>query len=266
VKTTQQYSLGDKWNMVSVPLTVSDYAKSSLFPSAISNAFAYEGSYVVKPSLANGAGYWLRFNGSQTVSMAGYLRTRDTVNVSTGWNMIGSISQSVPVNQVTSIPGGITTSHFFGYQGAYVVSNAIDAGQAYWVKVNQDGKLVLASAAAAEVASRIRIVATAELPPPSPDGSNDRYGDIPNDYALGQNYPNPFNPVTMITYQIPVDGHISLKVFDMLGREIAALVEGEKNAGTYHVTWDASATPTGVYYYVLRAGSYNQIRKMVLAK
>ena len=70
----------------------------------------------------------------------------------------------------------------------------------------------------------------------------------------------------MITYQIPVDGHISLKVFDMLGREIAALVEGEKNAGTYHVTWDASATPTGVYYYVLRAGSYNQIRKMVLAK
>src|SRR6267143_1841310 len=265
VQTTQQYSLADKWNMVSVPLTVNDYSKTSVFPSAISNAFAYQGSYVIRSVLANGAGYWLRFNGTQTVTMAGYLRSRDTVNVSTGWNMIGSISQSIPVSQVTSIPGGIATSHFFGYQGAYFISTTIEAEKAYWVKVNQDGKLVLSSSAS-ETVDKIRIVPTGETPPPAPDGSGSENGGVPAEYALGQNYPNPFNPLAMITYQLPVGGRVTLKVFDMLGREVATLAEGEKNAGTYHAAWDAGAAPSGVYYYVLSAGSYNQIRKMVLAK
>ncbi len=70
--------------MVSVPMTVIDYSKPNLYPTAVSPAFAYQGSYTLQPTLANGPGYWLRFNGAQTVSMTGLLRPADTISVTDG--------------------------------------------------------------------------------------------------------------------------------------------------------------------------------------
>jgi hypothetical protein len=89
---------------------------------------------------------------------------------------------------------------------------------------------------------------------------------IPSRIEISQNYPNPFNPITKIKYRIADFGFVSLKVYDILGREIAALVNEEKSAGNYKVQFDASEIPNGVYFYQLKAGNYIETKKMVLMK
>ncbi len=88
----------------------------------------------------------------------------------------------------------------------------------------------------------------------------------PNSYNLAQNYPNPFNPTTTIKYSIPESGNVSLKVFDILGNEVASLVNEEKTPGVYSVTFDASQLSSGVYFYKIQAGSYVETKKMLLLK
>lgn len=98
------------------------------------------------------------------------------------------------------------------------------------------------------------------------------YSDIINvktssvDYQLLQNYPNPFNPVTKIRYSIPELTRVQIKVFDVLGAEIATLVNKEKPAGHYELNWNAGNLPSGVYFYQLRAGDFIQTRKLILLK
>ncbi|HVN49449.1 MAG TPA: T9SS type A sorting domain-containing protein [Bacteroidota bacterium] len=89
---------------------------------------------------------------------------------------------------------------------------------------------------------------------------------IPTGYALAQNYPNPFNPTTTINFTLPSRSNVSLKIFDVLGREIATVVNGVMAAGTYTKMWDASRFASGIYFYRLQAGSYTQTKKLVLLK
>ena len=84
--------------------------------------------------------------------------------------------------------------------------------------------------------------------------------------TISQNYPNPFNPTTEIRYQIPEAGWVTLKVFDLLGREVATLVNETKQPGEYTVTWDAEGVPSGVYYYRMTAGSFVETKKLILLK
>jgi len=88
----------------------------------------------------------------------------------------------------------------------------------------------------------------------------------PVNFALEQNYPNPFNPSTIISYGIPVKSNVTLKVFDVLGNEVAILVNEEKPAGSYEVEFDASALPSGIYFYSIQTGRYVETKKMVLLK
>ncbi|MBU1102008.1 MAG: T9SS type A sorting domain-containing protein [Bacteroidetes bacterium] len=90
--------------------------------------------------------------------------------------------------------------------------------------------------------------------------------ELPLTFGLAQNYPNPFNPSTVIKYQIPESSIVSLKVFDMLGREIKVLVNEQKNAGEYSVELDASQYSSGVYFYELRCNNFVNSRKMLLMK
>ncbi len=91
-------------------------------------------------------------------------------------------------------------------------------------------------------------------------------GELPSGYTLSQNYPNPFNPTTTVEFTIPQSGFVSLKVFDVLGQEIATLINQEKGAGTYRATFDAANLPSGTYFYTLKAGSYSAVKKMVILK
>jgi len=85
-------------------------------------------------------------------------------------------------------------------------------------------------------------------------------------YDLSQNYPNPFNPSTTINYQIPKSGFVSLKVYDILGREVAVLVNGEKEMGRYTVQFDGSKLASGVYIYELRVNEFVSVKKLMLLK
>jgi hypothetical protein len=105
-------------------------------------------------------------------------------------------------------------------------------------------------------------------------GIEDNNAASPLTYQLAQNYPNPFNPSTTLQFQVPTRSFVSLKVFDVLGRELATLVNEPRQAGTYSVTWDASGLPSGVYFYQLRAADastssvqgFVETKKMVFAK
>jgi len=90
--------------------------------------------------------------------------------------------------------------------------------------------------------------------------------EIPLSFRLEQNYPNPFNPSTKISWQIPVGNWQTLKIYDMLGNEVATLVDEYKPAGTYEIEWNASGLPSGVYFYQLQAGDFIETKKMLLLK
>jgi len=89
---------------------------------------------------------------------------------------------------------------------------------------------------------------------------------IPSQFVLDQNYPNPFNPSTTIRYSIPTSEFVTLMVYDVLGNEVANLVNEEKPAGSYEIKFDASILSSGIYFYSLQAGSYTQTKKLILMK
>jgi endo-1,4-beta-xylanase len=91
-------------------------------------------------------------------------------------------------------------------------------------------------------------------------------GTVPNTYALSQNYPNPFNPSTQIEYSMPKSGYVSLKIFNVLGKEVATLFSGVQQIGTHRVAFDGSGLASGVYLYRLQASGFVDTKRMILMK
>jgi hypothetical protein len=115
--------------------------------------------------------------------------------------------------------------------------------------------------------SLIKIRPTSETPPPPPDGDN--ISNIENrisNFALEQNYPNPFNPLTVISYQLPIESWVTLKVYNVLGVEVSTLVNEDKKAGRYEAEFNASTLPSGIYYYRLTAGQFIETKKLILMR
>jgi hypothetical protein len=87
-------------------------------------------------------------------------------------------------------------------------------------------------------------------------------------FDLSQNYPNPFNPTTSISFSLPENfaGNVSMKVYDLTGKEVAVLVNGQMNSGLHSVTFDGSKLSSGIYFYKISAGSYSDVKRMILVK
>ncbi|MBI1805897.1 MAG: choice-of-anchor B family protein [Ignavibacteria bacterium] len=386
---TVSSSVVSDWNLVSLPVGVADGRTAVVYPSATSHAFAFEGSaYTIKDTLDPGVGYWVKFGSPTSITLTGSPIRRDTVDVQVGWNIIGSITSRINVAAVKSIPTGIVTSSYYGFNGSYVASSTIEPGEAYWVKTSQAGKLVLTSfqnnaepIAPPEkggvssqlnaltftdaenhtqtlyyIQERDGIIAPErfDLPPSPPEGAFDvRFASqrllamgntsgadefpitmqgvsypltikwniheqahhggqeqpftlnidgkeivlrsrgqaiiahqpltmtlttsafsssVPLKFALEPNYPNPFNPMTTFGLRIADVGWVTLKVYDILGRELATLVNEEKLPGSYTATWDAGNTPSSIYYARMMVTNssgkqlYQATRKIVLMK
>ncbi|MFN0157179.1 MAG: S8 family serine peptidase [Bacteroidota bacterium] len=144
--TTVQSAMVNGWNMLSVPVTVSDRRTSEVFPTSISSAFSFSAAagYSAEDTLHYGAGYWIKFPSAQNVSVTGVARVSDTINVAAGWNLIGSISTPVPVDSILEVPSGIVVSAYFGFGApSYTATDTVHSMKAYWVKTNQSGQLVI---------------------------------------------------------------------------------------------------------------------------
>jgi len=88
----------------------------------------------------------------------------------------------------------------------------------------------------------------------------------PTEFELFQNYPNPFNPTTRIKFSIMINAQVTMKIFDILGKEIETLIEEELSPGIYEINWDASILPSGVYFYKLEVGKFSQTKKTLVLK
>jgi len=88
----------------------------------------------------------------------------------------------------------------------------------------------------------------------------------PSSFSLFQNYPNPFNPITKIQYSIPQNGFVTIKVYDIMGKEISTLIEENHYPGIYTVTFDGSKLSSGIYFYKMTCGNYNEVKKLTLVK
>jgi len=137
--------LQTSWNLVSNPRIVPNDSVHVLFNSSIPPAFRYnqiEGYQSIQRML-NGTGYWLKFGSPQSINLSGVDILIDTINVNEGWNLIGSISQPVETSTIMQNPPGIVITDYFTYVSGYIPSNTLIPGKAYWVKVSQNGKLIL---------------------------------------------------------------------------------------------------------------------------
>ena len=383
----QSFSIPDGWNMVSVPVVVPDYRKTTLYSSAVSRAFAYNGSYETKDTLANGRGYWLRFVGSQWIALVGTVVLTDTITVADKWNMVGVPGVPVAVASVSSSPPGIVRSPYFGYNNSYFVADTLRPDNAYWVKTSGGGQLVVGGSVnepgimlPATLRSKLDnmnsiLVEPAghaplakspgillffgkidkdlgsleqfELPPVPPPGGFDarfasgrfvdplsgetgqprevpillsgpnpsfkltwtlreqqapryllvekkegkiikrhtlgvrgsllltpsegtsyalRLEEIPTAFALRQNYPNPFNPVTTIQYDLPKDSRVTLRIYNVLGQEVATLIDGQQEAGTQSTQWIANDYASGFYIYRLEATPVDHSQRVVISR
>jgi hypothetical protein len=366
------------WNLMSLPVRVPDGSLSAVYPTAISPAYLYNHAYVSSDSVWPMAGFWLKFDSAQTVTLPGSSNLSDTAEVGAGWSIIGALTEPIPTALVVQNPPAIVVSNYFYYDTSYKIATKLEPGRGYWVKTSAAGELRMTytgwpskstAVAGADVPGTFSslLVSDArgrhqtlrfgvqqagfrperfELPPVPPEGSFDvrfasqrlveasaagavgvrwpilvqadggpirvtaelsaeagaryalEYADgqnsrrvnissgttvevpagsslalvviagavIPTEYALEQNYPNPFNPVTMIRYSLPSAGHVKLTVFNLLGQEVAVLVNAMEEAGYKSVAFDASNLPSGVYTYRITAGRYTESRRMMLVK
>jgi hypothetical protein len=375
---TYTFSHARGWNIVSIPVTVSDYRRAIVLPNAISNAYTFSPSsgYVQRDTLANGPGYWLKFGETQADTIVGLRIPGDTISVASGWNLIGSITDGIPITAIVSVPPSNVVSQYYGYSttGYYGVT-VIAPAKGYWVKARDPGVLILLSSTGfaksggnppvasilsdfdfmnikdawdrsqslyfGEMPAERLFLDYFELPPLPPSGmfdarfasdrmlelvkegnsgefpvsvssaqypitiswqlhpnsvsailmidgkevvlgkrgstqvTNPRAGislkliaalRLPREYALGQNYPNPFNPATTIKYQLPQECKVTLQIFNLLGQEVATLVNELKQAGRYEMQWNAENFPSGVYFYRLRAGEFVRSMKLVILR
>jgi hypothetical protein len=372
------------WNMVSLPVTAIDARRQVLFPaSTIAYLFDPLNGYTRTDTIIPGRGYWLKFRGViSSLSFLGANVTRDTLAVSTGWNLIGTLGSPIAVSSIETQPPGIRTGSFFGYDRGYHVADTLEPNYGYWVKANGPGKLIMSASAAGNFSRNpmttnieaVRDYSTIifkdavdneqtlyftdgiteaaehrlELPPSSPGGVLDaRFANgsmlaggldgkseeipiqissaiypvtvswkvksnvsmailqignrnipvnsnssaqipsglfpvvlklsipsrLPDIYVLDQNYPNPFNPATTLKYRIPGESKVTLAIYDILGQDVARLVDEIQSAGYKSIEWNAGGVASGIYYYRLEATStidpsktYMDVRKMVLIK
>jgi hypothetical protein len=198
-----------------------------------------------------------------------------TTNGGSSWtdvegNLAGEAGPSI--RWATLIPGGGEFRVFLATSIGVLSTAALKGDSTIWTHAaaNDIGNVLIAyldyreSDRTIAVGTHGRGVFTTQLPAAPVGVSSSEV--LPEKFVLGQNYPNPFNPSTTIRYNVPAMSKVSIRVFDMQGREVAVLVDEKKDAGRYTAVWDAGRFSSGIYFYKLEAGSFVEVKKMLLVK
>lgn len=156
---TKNIQLSEGWNIVSVPLNVSNFTVSTLFPAATSPAYGFNNGYISTATLTNGKSYWIRYPQAATVSFSG-TAPATTISIAQGWNLIGVNQNDVSTSAITSLPAGIINSLYYGYNNGYTSATTLNPGKGYWVRSTSAGTITIpASFAKSEYESKISIPA-----------------------------------------------------------------------------------------------------------
>ncbi len=192
----------------------------------------------VKEGITYQASVWLKADNGLRVARiylglpesGGWVRlVEETVNLSSNWTKFSISHTASAIDETNTMRLGVAFNYSENANGVLYIDN---------VEVLDEASIV----------------------------SNEINIDNPISFSLNQNYPNPFNPSTQISYQLSENGIVTLKVFDMLGREVATLINEVKQAGSYTLDFDASELSSGIYIYQLQAGSNIETKKMMLVK
>ena len=177
----------------------------------------------------------------------------DSFLVPTDWSFSATVRDTAATKQAITVFSGAQS-------GDAVVAGRYGNGKVvHW---NMGGQKIGADIWSSEVRTLLRNIASYT----QGVSAVDEQVTIPQEITLRQNYPNPFNPTTSISYDLPKSHHVMVVVYNLLGQEVAVLVDAAQDAGHHTVEWNAKETPTGVYFYRLQAGSFSQVRRMLLLK
>ena len=278
------FSVNSSWNIVSVPVTMEDSRREILFPTSSSVAYRYDVAigYLEDDTLDIGAAYWLKFPSTQVITMVGPAIDSLKISLSAGWNFVGGISFDVPVSSlVQNPPNSIVV--IYGYNNEYQIASTIEHGKGYWIKANQNCQItlrsILDSNTPKHLLTDVALFKTDELPPPPPTDALPMKVQqvIPKDYALNQNYPNPFNPSTVIQFALPEASVVILSIYNIVGEQIANLMNGRMDAGIHRTTYSFDSenhrpVSSGIYFYRMSATSiesgkhFLEVKKMLVVK
>jgi predicted esterase len=269
-----------KWNLVSLPVIPSTDSLPLRSSGAQSNPFSYSLliGYLECPTIKVGKGYWIKFSDSASIELSGYARYADSVDLDEGWNLIGSLSIPIAARNIVSGSDGLAISNLFGYTNNYYIADTMFPGKGYWVKANKRGRILLSDGLSAMLTKGIQTFIPMDLPPLPPNDEDNGLSNMPALFNLSQNYPNPFNPITTIGFTLPLDARVTLKVYDVLGQEVATLLNREEmDEGDQKIDFDASHLASGLYFYSISiegivsedgvtGQGYFAVKKMVLVK
>jgi hypothetical protein len=285
-------ALAEGWNMISGPTWASIITDPDSI--VVSNTlFGYNGAYFNASELEPGGGYWIRTSAAGTVTVesewgGGRIASSNHLSEASSLTFTDASGYSSNLYYGVSVPeearlsyslppvppaGGFDvrfagdmlyteeTGEILVQSGSYPVIISYDTGNELWIldETNSDAVHELKGSGSIKVTSPV-------------DGYTLTRGTyVPNEFSLKQNYPNPFNPVTTIAYDIADEVNVRISVYNMLGQLVGELVNDVQPSGRYHIQWnglDISGVPvsSGVYIYRIEAGTYTDMKKMLLVK
>jgi hypothetical protein len=140
------YSVLNGWNLLSLPQQLENHDITNIYSNALSKAYIFQSKkYYTLDTIPDGTGFWLKFPGTANVSITGDLKTSDTIDVQKGWNIVGTLSEPISVNDIATQPDSLITSQFFYYNGSYLQSDSLFPHFGYWVKMKDAGQMILQS-------------------------------------------------------------------------------------------------------------------------
>jgi plastocyanin len=194
----------------------------------------------------------MSFSATHTITNSGFTFSPDSIAISVGDTVIFNISSihtAREVDQATWNADGITSNGGFDLPSGGGTIVLTQPGIHYYVCTNH-ASLGMKGIISVNSAMNIKSITAT----------------IPDHFNLMQNYPNPFNPTTVISFDLPAKSFVSLKIFDLLGKQVSSLVSDELPAGRYNREWNATDLPSGIYFYRLQAGSFSETKKLILLR